>query len=154
VEQVEESQLQKVFDKYANHTSFNQRAIKTEDFVQKFLGLMSEEDYNPDTLKLLANSVDLDKNGFICFDEFKRFEEILRMPDVLFKCAFHLFDTTGCGAVSFDSFKEIINHTQLSQMIPFDFNCEFIDCQFGKDRQRHINYEEFTQIIHVNYFEI
>ena len=39
--------------------------------------------------------------SFICFDEFKRFEEILCMPDVLFKCAFHLFDTTGSGFVGF-----------------------------------------------------
>lgn len=148
VEQADESKLKQVFEKYAHYTVYNQKAIKTEDFVQKYLGLMSEEDYNPSTLKLLANAVDLDKNGFICFDEFKRFEEILRSPDVLFKCAFHLFDTNGSGYVSFDNFKEIISHTQLNQMIPFDFECEFIHNQFGKEKQRHINYEEFTQIIH------
>lgn len=78
--------------------------MKTEDFIQKFLGLMSEKDFNPTTLKLLANAVDLDKNGYICYDEFKRFEEILRMPDVLFKCAFHLFDTNGSGYVSFGNY--------------------------------------------------
>ena len=44
---------------------YNQRAIKTEDFIQKFLGLMSEKDYNPETLRILANAVDLDKNGYV-----------------------------------------------------------------------------------------
>lgn len=42
---------------------------------------------------------------FICFDEFKRFEEILCQPDVLFKCAFHLFDTTGSGYITFGKYK-------------------------------------------------
>lgn len=148
VEKADEKKLKQIFDKYAAHTIYNQKAIKTEDFIQKYLGLMSQKDYNPATLKLLANAVDLDKNGFICFDEFKRFEEILCQPDVLFKCAFHLFDTTGCGYITFESFQEIIKQTQLHQMIPFDFDCEFIKNQFGKDKQRHINYEDFTQIIH------
>lgn len=148
VEKADVKSLKKVFDKYANFSIYNQKAIKTEDFIQKYLGLMSEKDYNPTTLKFLANTVDLDKNGYIGFDEFQRFEEILRQPDVLYKCAFHLFDTTGDGFVSFESFKEIISHTQLNQMIPFDFDCEFIHNQFGKDKQRQINYEEFTQIIH------
>ena len=34
-------------------------------------------------------------------------------------------------------------------MIPFDFDCEFINNQFGLEKKRQINYEEFTQIIHV-----
>lgn len=148
VEKADETKLKQIFEKYAKYSVYNQKAIKTEDFVQKYLGLMSEKDYNPTTLRLLANAVDLDKNGFICFDEFKRFEEILRMPDVLFKCAFHLFDTTGSGYVNFESFKEIISSTELHQMIPFDFECEFIQNQFGKDKQRRVSYEEFTQIIH------
>jgi len=34
-------------------------------------------------------------------------------------------------------------------MIPFDFDCDFVKNHFGKDKQRQINYQEFTQIIHV-----
>lgn len=148
VDQVDDDKLRQVFDKYAKHSIFNQKAIKTEDFIQKYLGLMSEKDYNPKTLKILANAVDLDKNGYICYDEFKRFEEILRSPDVLFKCAFHLFDTNGSGFISFENFKNIISQTTLHNMIPFDFECEFIQNQFGKDKKRQFSYEEFTQIIH------
>jgi solute carrier family 25 aspartate/glutamate transporter 12/13 len=111
---------------------------------------MSEKDYNQTTLKILANAVDLDKNGYILFDEFKRFEEILRSPDVLFKCAFQLFDNDGTGFISYDNFKFIIEKTTLHEMIPFDFNCEFIQNQFGKDKKRLFSYEEFTQIIHVS----
>jgi hypothetical protein len=37
--------------------------IKAEDLIQKFLGLMSEDNYNEKTLEILANSVDLNKDG-------------------------------------------------------------------------------------------
>ena len=148
--------------------------MKSEDLIQKYLGLLSSTNYNEKTLKILANLADINKDGFITFDEFKLFEELLCSPDVLFKCAFQLFDVNGVGVVTFgklfqlkhtqlcflelilpnlkpvkDNFKEIINHTLVNQVIPFDFDCEFITNHFGKDKQRQINYQEFTQIIHV-----
>lgn len=39
-------------------------------------------------------------------------------------------------------------------MIPFDFDCDFVKNHFGKDKQRQINYQEFTQIIHVTFIDI
>jgi solute carrier family 25 aspartate/glutamate transporter 12/13 len=47
-----------------------------------------------------------------------------------------------------ENFKEIIEHTQLNQVLPFDFDCEFIKNHFGKDRQRQVRYLEFSQILH------
>lgn len=148
VERADETQLKAIFEKYANHVYHNQKAMKSEDLIQKYLGLLSTTNYNEKTLKILSNLADINKDGYITFDEFKHFEELLCSPDVLFKCAFQLFDVKGVGLVTFDNFKEIINHTSVNQIIPFDFDCEFITNHFGRDKQRKINYQEFTQIIH------
>lgn len=51
-----------------------------------------------------------------------------------------------------DEFEEIIKHTTLHQEIPFNFNSEFLRLHFGKDKQREINYAEFTQLLHVSSF--
>lgn len=52
----------------------------------------------------------------ITYEEFKLFEELLCSPDVLYKCAFQLFDRKGTGLIDFGKlilkFKlvEIIKH--------------------------------------------
>lgn len=48
-----------------------------------------------------------------------------------------------------DDFKDILSHTILNQLVPFDFESDFVNNLFGKDKQRQINYQEFSQIIHV-----
>jgi solute carrier family 25 aspartate/glutamate transporter 12/13 len=97
---------------------------------------------------------------------------MLCSPDVLYRAAFQLFDTRGSGLISFgkliiilflkqiftqkntffffqENFKEIIGHTVISKEMPFNFECDFITNNFGKNRDKQINYQEFTQIIHV-----
>ena len=86
------------------------KAMKSYDLIQKYLGLMSDKNFNEKTLKILANLADLDKNGFITYDEFKRFEELLCSPDVLFKCAFQLFDTKGTGLINFGLFSFLFSY--------------------------------------------
>ena len=80
---------------------------------------MNHENYNEQTLQTLADLADLNKDGQIAFilfirifqffnsksqiayDEFKLFEELLCSPDVLYKCAFQLFDKKGTGLIDF-----------------------------------------------------
>jgi solute carrier family 25 aspartate/glutamate transporter 12/13 len=81
---------------------------------------MNNEDCNKKTLKILADAADLNKDGYvfgnvdatiyiylfffnslIAYDEFKQFEELLCSPDVLYKCAFQLFDKKGTGLIDF-----------------------------------------------------
>jgi hypothetical protein len=64
VERANEQQLRSVFDKYANQAYLNQKAIKTEDLITKYLGLMSEKNYNEKSLQIVANLVDLNKDGY------------------------------------------------------------------------------------------
>ena len=37
--------------------------MKSEDLIQKYLGLLSTKDYNEKTLKILANLADINKDG-------------------------------------------------------------------------------------------
>jgi len=48
-----------------------------------------------------------------------------------------------------DEFENVLRHTELFAHLPFDFESNFIRMQFGKDRQRPVNYTEFTQLLHV-----
>ena len=70
VELADDEHLKEIFNKYAKHTVLEQKAIKSEDLIQKYLGLMSETNFNEKTLKILANSVDLNKDGYVTYDEF------------------------------------------------------------------------------------
>lgn len=62
---------------------------------------MLTDDYNKESVKLIAGIVDMDKDGFISFSEFQAFEGLLCVPDALYKTAFQLFDTNGNGLVAF-----------------------------------------------------
>lgn len=59
------------------------------------------DDYNKQSVELIAGIVDMDKNGLISFPEFQAFEGLLCVPDALYKTAFQLFDTNGNGLVAF-----------------------------------------------------
>ncbi len=48
---------------YATETVYNQKAIKATDLIQKYLGVMSEKNVDEESLKILANAVDLNKDG-------------------------------------------------------------------------------------------
>jgi Ca2+-binding EF-hand superfamily protein len=69
VELADDEHLKEIFNKYAKHSILEQKAIKSEDLVQKYLGLLAENDFDEQTLKILANSVDLNKDGYITVGE-------------------------------------------------------------------------------------
>lgn len=43
--------------------------------------------------------------------------------------------------------KQVFGQTTIHQHIPFNWNSEFVQLHFGKDRKRHLNYAEFTQFL-------
>ncbi|KAF4794283.1 Calcium-binding carrier protein [Turdus rufiventris] len=83
----------------------------------------------------------------ISFQEFVAFESVLCAPDALFIVAFQLFDKTGKGEVTFEDAKQVFGQTTIHQHIPFNWNSEFVQLHFGKDRKRHLTYPEFTQFL-------
>ena len=85
-----------------------------------------------------------------------------------------MFDANGSGFVSFgtkvvhfvggfsyifiptmyffpfiDAFRRVMEKSIVHENIPFNFDSEFIDMRFGKDRKRQIRYSEFTQLLRV-----
>lgn len=140
--------LQEIFLKYANVTKNGEKYMSRSDFVRGFLGLFSHDNYNQQSLDLIAGIVDTSKDGLISFSEFQAFESLLCVPDALYKTAFQLFDTSGKGTISYKEFSEVISKTELSTSLNFDYENAFIKLYFGKDRARKISYSEFSQLLH------
>jgi len=137
-----------VFEKYASLEVDGVKYMTDEDFVIKYLELLPAADFNKESLKLLCGVLDTSKDGRISFPEFQTFEGSLCVPDALYKTAFHLFDTNGNGTVSFGEFVGILSKTTLHKKIPFNYECDFIKLYFGKNKDRQINYSEFSQFLH------
>nr|XP_032513148.1 calcium-binding mitochondrial carrier protein Aralar1 isoform X2 [Danaus plexippus plexippus] len=140
--------LHEIFLKYATIEKNGEKYITSEDFVRKFLGLFDEDDYNKESVQLIAGIVDMDKDGFISFEEFQAFEGLLCVPDALYKTAFQLFDTNGNGLVAFDEFAEVMRKTALHKKLPFNMESTFVRLYFGKDKKRLVTYPEFSQFLH------
>lgn len=47
-----------------------------------------------------------------------------------------------------DEFVEVMSKTVLHKHIPFNMESGFVDLYFGKDKQRKIDYAEFSQFLH------
>ncbi|GBP18853.1 Calcium-binding mitochondrial carrier protein Aralar1 [Eumeta japonica] len=140
--------LHDIFLKFATVERNGEKHITSEDFVRKFLGLFDEDDYNKESVKLIAGIVDMDKDGLISFSEFQAFEGLLCVPDALYKTAFQLFDTNGNGLVAFDEFAEVMRKTMLHKKMPFNMESTFVRLYFGKDKKRLVTYPEFSQFLH------
>ncbi|KAF2894245.1 hypothetical protein ILUMI_11928 [Ignelater luminosus] len=140
--------LHDIFNKYASAEKNGEKFMTSNDFIRKYLGLFPAENYNPESVELLAGIVDTSKDGFISYSEFQAFEGLLCYPDALYKTAFQLFDTNGNGMVSFGEFVEVMLKTELHQRIPFNMESPFVQLYFGKDKNRVISYNEFSQFLH------
>ncbi|CAG2060845.1 unnamed protein product [Timema podura] len=140
--------LHEVFLKFASKEVNGEKFMTAADFVQNYLGIYSDANFNPESVKLLAGIVDTSKDGLISFAEFQAFEGLLCVPDALYKTAFQLFDTNGNGMVAFEEFAEVIRKTVIHQKIPFNLDGTFVQLYFGKEKKRLINYAEFSQFLH------
>lgn len=148
IQRADTQKLKNVFEKYASLEVDGVKYMTDEDFVIKYLELLPAADFNKESLKLLCGVLDTSKDGRISFPEFQTFEGSLCVPDALYKTAFHLFDTNGNGTVSFGEFVGILSKTTLHKKIPFNYECDFIKLYFGKNKDRQINYSEFSQFLH------
>ena len=96
--------LNDVFNKYASIDKDGVKYMTSDDFIRSYLGILSGDNANPESVRLLAGIVDTSKDGLISFAEFQAFEGLLCVPDALYKTAFQLFDINGNGQVSFGSY--------------------------------------------------
>ncbi|KAK2531356.1 hypothetical protein Q9966_008686 [Columba livia] len=141
------AELKTIFLKYASVEKNGEFFMSPNDFVTRYLKITGDGLPNASTVQLLAGVVDQTKDGLISFQEFVAFESVLCAPDALFIVAFQLFDKTGKGEVTFEDAKQVFGQTTIHQHIPFNWNSEFVQLHFGKDRKRHLTYAEFTQFL-------
>ncbi|XP_038576421.1 calcium-binding mitochondrial carrier protein Aralar1-like [Micropterus salmoides] len=139
--------LKAIFLKYASVVQDGEHYMTPNDFVQSYLGLHAQPQYNPKTVELIAGVADTTKDGLISFQEFLAFESVLCAPDALFIVAFQLFDKTGTGNISFENVRDIFSQTTVHHHIPFNWDCEFIRLHFGHERNKNLSYTEFTQFL-------
>uniref|UniRef100_G3VZH0 Solute carrier family 25 member 13 n=1 Tax=Sarcophilus harrisii TaxID=9305 RepID=G3VZH0_SARHA len=121
--------------------------MSPNDFINRYLNIFGDCQPNPETVELLGSVVDQTKDGLISFQEFTAFESVLCAPDATFVVAFQLFDKAGEGEVAFEDVKRVFERTTIHQHIPFNWNSEFVQLHFGKDRKRRLPYTEFTQFL-------
>ncbi|GAB1290543.1 Calcium-binding mitochondrial carrier protein Aralar2 [Apodemus speciosus] len=141
------AELKAIFLKYASIEKNGEFFMSPHDFVTRYLNIFGESQPNPKTVELLSGVVDQTKDGLISFQEFVAFESVLCAPDALFMVAFQLFDKAGKGEVTFEDVKQVFGQTTIHQHIPFNWDSEFVQLHFGKERKRHLTYAEFTQFL-------
>uniref|UniRef100_A0A667GD76 Solute carrier family 25 member 13 n=1 Tax=Lynx canadensis TaxID=61383 RepID=A0A667GD76_LYNCA len=141
------AELRTIFLKYASIEKNGEFFMSPNDFVTRYLNIFGESHPNPKTVELLSGVVDQTKDGLISFQEFVAFESVLCAPDALFMVAFQLFDKAGKGEVTFEDVKQVFGQTTIHQHIPFNWDSEFVQLHFGRERKRHLTYAEFTQFL-------
>ncbi|XP_075678319.1 calcium-binding mitochondrial carrier protein aralar1 isoform X1 [Dermatophagoides pteronyssinus] len=148
IKRANRDKLREIFVKFASIEKNGKRYMTKEDFIRRYLGLYTEDNFNPRTVNILGGVLDTSKDGLISFQEFEAFEAVLCSPDAIYMTAFQLFDTNGSGSITYDEFEEIIKSTIFHQKIPFDFKSDFVRLHFGEKHTRTISYSEFSQLLH------
>ncbi|BFZ22432.1 hypothetical protein BsWGS_25470 [Bradybaena similaris] len=148
IKRADTDELRNVFEKYASQQVGSEKFMSYADLILRYLQLLDTEKYDPYTFNVLASCVDTSRDGLISFSEFQGFEALLCAPDAMYALAFQIFDRNGNGFITCDEFEDILKHTTLNQIIPFNFETDFIRLHFGKDKSRKVTYAEFTQLIH------
>ncbi|CEF59288.1 Calcium-binding mitochondrial carrier protein Aralar1 [Strongyloides ratti] len=148
-----QDQLYQIFEKYASVVKNDKKYMTADDFIRKFLRLYTDNNYNRETVRLLATAADTSKDGLISFEEFSSFESSLCQPDALYLTAFELFDNNASESITCDEFEKIIRHTTPLLELDFDFNSDFIKRYFGSDKKRQLGYHPFCQLLHDFYEE-
>uniref|UniRef100_A0A672HPR8 Solute carrier family 25 member 13 n=1 Tax=Salarias fasciatus TaxID=181472 RepID=A0A672HPR8_SALFA len=141
------AELRAIFEKYASVKKNDEHFMSPQDFVNRFLHAHVDIRLSDEATTLLAGVVDQKKDGLISFQEFVAFESVLCAPDSLFMVAFLLFDKAGDGVTTFEEVKQVFSQTTIHQHIPFNWDCEFIRLHFGSQRDKQLNYGEFTQFL-------
>ncbi|KAN0014473.1 hypothetical protein ACTFIU_000791 [Dictyostelium citrinum] len=143
------------FDKYASTTLEGERQMTAEDFLSALTTLESDKQsgeheilkasLDADKFKVLFQMADVDHTGYISFDEYVMFDELMAKPEAEYFLAFKLFDRDGNGYISKNDFKHVIT-ASLDPSIPFNFDCELVNLYFG-DGRTELNYSQFTQLL-------
>eukprot|EP01132_Coremiostelium_polycephalum_P004505 gene4505-5618_t len=141
------------FDKYASSTIEGERHMTANDFLEALTtpdqdargDQLLKATLDADKFKILFQIADVDHTGYISFDEYVMFDELMAKPDSEYFLAFKLFDRDGNGYISKNDFKHVVS-ASLDPSIPFNFDCDLVNLYFGNGKNE-LNYAQFTQLL-------
>lgn len=146
------SPLVTLYERHASHT------VGAADKAQKFMSLQDfqaalEQDssssvvLHPSFTTVLFNLADQQQRGYLSFDEFVMFHDLMKKPHAEYEVAFRLFDRQRRGALTRQEFVQAWRDQHHADL-PSD---EVVSMYFGKEgseqKQRHITFKEFSQLV-------
>ncbi|EGO05052.1 hypothetical protein SERLA73DRAFT_118690 [Serpula lacrymans var. lacrymans S7.3] len=97
---------------------------------------------------ILFRVADTSRRGLVSWDDFTVFETLLKRPDADYWIAFQYFDADSSGTITYDEFIHVFTANVGPDVIPFDFDCDWVKLYLGKKNGTHVlGYNEFTQLM-------
>ncbi|KAI9475837.1 MAG: mitochondrial carrier domain-containing protein [Benjaminiella poitrasii] len=141
-------QYRRTFQKYASVEKDQERFMTRDDFLS---AIVPNEDFKKikrEQFELLYKLADKNDKGYVSFNDFVIFEDLLSKPDAEYEVAFRVFDVNGTGKVTFDQFREVLQNNMPQDAVPFDFDCDWLKLYIGSKEGHHeLSYQEFTQLL-------
>jgi solute carrier family 25 aspartate/glutamate transporter 12/13 len=138
----------RAFQKHATLEKESDKVMSRDDFLAAIAPGEDFKKIQREQFDLLYVLADRSHKGYVTFDDFVIFQDLLAKPDAEYEVAFRVFDKEGTGKVTFDQFKSVLSSHMPSDAVPFDFECDWLKLYIGaKEGDHELRYHEFTQLL-------
>ena len=138
----------RVFQKHASKELNGDRFMTKDDFLDAVAPGEDFKKIERNQFALLFRLADKGEKGYLSFNDFIIFQNLLSKPDAEYEIAFKLFDSQGSGKITFDQFKQVLSSNLPPEAVPFDFDCDWLKLYIGNKEGHHeLTYAEFTQLL-------
>jgi solute carrier family 25 aspartate/glutamate transporter 12/13 len=144
-------QYRRLFQKHASvstETNQDEKVMSRDDFLAAVVPGEDFKKIQRSQFELLYKLADRSSKGYVSFDDFVIFQDLLAKPDAEYEVAFRVFDVNNTGKVTFDQFKSVLSSNMPNDAVPFDFDCDWLKLYIGsKEGDHELRYHEFTQLL-------
>lgn len=138
----------RLFQKHASKEQNGDRFMTKDDFLDAVAPGEDFKKIERNQFALLFRLADKGEKGYLSFNDFIIFQNLLSKPDAEYEIAFKLFDSNGSGKITFDQFKQVLSSNLPPDAVPFDFDCDWLKLYIGNKEGHHeLTYAEFTQLL-------
>jgi solute carrier family 25 (mitochondrial aspartate/glutamate transporter), member 12/13 len=138
----------RLFQKHASKELNGDRFMTKDDFLDAVAPGEDFKKIERNQFALLFRLADKGEKGYLSFNDFIIFQNLLSKPDAEYEIAFKLFDSNGSGKITFDQFKQVLSSNLPPEAVPFDFDCDWLKLYIGNKEGHHeLTYAEFTQLL-------
>lgn len=138
----------RLFQKHASKEINGDRFMSKDDFLDAVAPGEDFKKIERNQFALLFRLADKGEKGYLSFNDFIIFQNLLSKPDAEYEIAFKLFDSAGSGKITFDQFKQVLSSNLPPEAVPFDFDCDWLKLYIGNKEGHHeLTYAEFTQLL-------